>query len=137
MALLTVTELEGRLGYTLAGGLATQAARLIDDATAIVRQIAEGTLDTVDSPNVPAPIVTVMVSMVRRAMNNPLALSGEAIDGHQWQASGSTGVFANKWETKTIRRAVGVLGVGTVVLEGDLPIRSVFGFEDQLIDLLE
>lgn len=137
MALLTVAELEGRLGYTLTGGLATQAARLIDDATAEARQIAKGKLDTVDSPNVPPAVVTAMVSMVRRAMNNPLALSGEAIDGHQWQAAGQTGVFANNWERRTIRRAVGVLGVGTAVLEGELPIRHTFEFEDQLIDLLE
>lgn len=137
MALLTVAELEARIGHTLTGNLSTQATALIEDATAIVRQIAEGKLDAVDSPNVPPAIVTVMVSMVRRAMNNPLALSGEAIDGHQWQAAGQTGVFATTAERRAIRREVGVLGVGTVILEGELPIRHTFEFEDQLIDQLE
>lgn len=134
--LINVTDLEDRIGHTLGGGLATQATALIGDASALVRQAARGQLDTVDPPNVPPTIVTVMWTAVRRAMANPLARSGEAVDGHQWQAAGQTGVYLTRDEIRTIRREVGVLGVNSVVLEGDLPIHSTFGFEDQLGPLL-
>lgn len=136
--LITVAELEGRLGHTLLGGRLTQAVSLIDDASAIVREIASPHLDDVDPPNVPPLIVTVMVAMVRRAQVNPLARSGEAIDGHQWQAGGQTGVFANDIETKKIRRAVGKLGAGSIVMEGDLPIhprQGLTSFDDELSEL--
>lgn len=134
--LITVADLEARLGHTLTGGLNSQAAALITDATALVRQSASPKVVD-DPPLTPPAIVAVMVSAVRRAIANPLARSGEAIDGHQWQEGGATGVFLKTEEIKEIRRAVGKLGVNSAVMENDLPLRSSFGFEEQLIDLLE
>lgn len=134
--LITVQDVEERIGHTLQGALNTQAARRIADASALVRQAAQGLLDAVNPPDVPPVIVTVTVAAVQRALANALARSSEAIDGHQWSAADQTGVFLSKDEKRTIRREVGVLGVNSVILEGDLPIQSTFGFEDELGPLL-
>jgi hypothetical protein len=129
-ALLTLAELETRLGYTLPGALATKAEAELIDASAIVRQHAEGLLDAVEPPDVPPPIVTVMVSMMRRVTINPNAFSGQAIDGHQWQAGQPTGLFANKHEIMTIRKIMGLSGARAIKLEGYLPLHGRHLSED-------
>lgn len=137
--LIVRTDVEARLGYALTGALAAQADARIDDASALVREIAEGNLDAVDavSDNVPPAVVAVVCSMVQRAIANPNARSGESIDGHQWQAGGQTGVFANRHERRVIRRAAGVFGIKEQTLEGFMPLHHAgTAFEDDLLGSL-
>jgi hypothetical protein len=136
-ALLTLAELETRLGYTLPGALSDKAEAELIDASAIVRQHARGLLDAVEPPDVPPGIVAVMVSMMRRVTVNPNAFSGQAIDGHQWQAGQPTGIFANRHEIRAIRRELDLLGIGSIVMEGDLPMpirQGLASFDDELAD---
>ena len=143
MALISITELNERLGRTLAGTEETLALALIDDATALVLQIAAGNGDEPDwtSPSAtPDVIVPVVSNMVRRAMENPRGLSGEQLGDYQWQAGagGAVTIYATRAEERIVRRAAGRLGVGTVYLEGDLPRRGSVGiaYDDDLIDVL-
>lgn len=143
MSLISITQLNARLGRTLAGTELTQATALIDDASALVLQIAAGSGDEPawTSPNqAPDVVVPVVVGMVRRALENPRGLSGEQLGDYQWQAGGGGAVtiYATDGEAKIIRRAAGRLGVGTVYLEGDLPSHGSVGvaYDDELIDVL-
>jgi len=146
VALISIEQLNDRLGRELAGAEETQALALIDDASALVLEVAAGSGDDPDwtSPgDVPDVIVPVIANMVRRALENPRGLSGEQLGDYQWQAGAGTGqasIYATRREERIIRRAAGRLGVGTVQLEGYLQVESGSSggtaFEDQLIDSL-
>jgi hypothetical protein len=140
VGLISIEQLEARLGRALAGNEEDQAEAFIDDASALVLQIAAGQGDEPEwtSPNdPPATIIPVVTSMVRRALENPRGLSGEQLGDYQWQAGqgGQVSIYATSNERRIIRRAAGVLGVGTAQLEGDLAIdTTVSDFEEQWLD---
>lgn len=136
--LVSVTELQARPGFGSADP--GELAALLDDASALVREIAEPNLDTIDHTSVDRPpaIVPVVVSMVRRGFTNPRGLTGEQIDDYAWQAQGQGAagtIYATRREVKLIRRIVNKLGAGTVQLEGFLP-RLDNAFERGLLDSL-
>lgn len=132
MALITTTQLTNRLGRTLTATQETQAEAFIDDASALVIQIAQ--LDTAwTDATVPDSVVPVLVSMVRRALENPRGLTSEQIGNYRWEAApGSLSIYATTDERRIIRRAAGVLSVGTVTLEGYLNAGGVgSAFEEE------
>ena len=135
MALISIDQYQDRVGTTFAGAEATRVNALIDDASALVLQIADMDPEWTDL-TVPAVVVPVVVSMVRRSLENPLGLSGEQIGAYQWQASSgnATAIHATLRETKIIRKAAGRLGVGTVQLEGYMPTAGLLvGTTDDLL----
>ena len=146
MALISIDQLNDRLGRELAGAEETQALALIDDASALVLQIAAGNGDEPawSSPgSTPDVIVPVVANMVRRAVENPRGLSGEQLGDYQWQAGagGQASIYATRREERIIRRAAGRLGVSTVELEGYLQIGpgaegGGTAYEDELIESL-
>lgn len=123
MALISLLQLTDRLGRTLDATQETQAEAFIDDASALVLQIANLDTDWTDA-DVPAAVIPVVVNMVRRAVENPRGLTSEQIGNYQWQASSgssaSSAIYATTQERRIIRRAAGHLSVGTVALEGYL-----------------
>lgn len=139
--LVTVTKLQTRLGRTFDATETSQAEALLKDASALVRDIADDDfLDDAGNLTVPASIVPVVVSMVRRGFDNPRGLTSETLGDYTWQASGNamSGIYATRKEKIVIRRAVSKLGAGTAQLEGYLPLRhdAGTGFEDELIESL-
>lgn len=125
MGLITVQDLETRLGRTLNLTEAAQAEAFIEDASALVQDIA-GTDFMVDGVlTVPGSVVPVVVAMVRRATENPLGRTGENLGDYGWQmnAGGNAPatLFATKREIRIIRRAVQKPRYGAVTLEGQLP----------------
>lgn len=133
--LISIDQLLARPGF--ADVDPGQAQALIDDASALVRDIAAPVV--LDPAALPASLVPVIVGMVRRGFANPLGRTGESIGDYSWQAAGNamSGIYATRKEKIVIRRAVGKLGVGTAQLEGDLPLREVaFGFENELLGSL-
>ncbi len=114
--LIDVADLEERLGYQVESS--SQAGALIDDASALVREIAGW--DDDEPTSVPAAVVPVVVSMVRRGLDNPHGHESEQVGNYRYLGAHTTGVFATAREAKTIRRAAGKAGVGTVGLEGYL-----------------
>lgn len=137
--LIQVTDLETRLGRTLSSTQTTQAEALIDDASALVGDIADTDfLDDAGDLDVPPAIVPVVVKMVRRELENPRGLTMETIGGYTWQSQTQGGpgtLYATRSEKRTIRRAVSKLGAGSAQLEGYMPLRT-FAFEDELIGSL-
>lgn len=139
MALITVAQYEARAATSYAGDELTKVTALIDDASALVNLIAFGTTtaDYWDDTTVPDAVVPVVVSMVRRALENPRGLSGEQLGDYQWQAGQSTSqtIYATRPERRIIRRAAGTLGVGSATLEGYLTTRSVLSeFEEDWLE---
>ena len=120
--LLTLPELEEALGHQLPGALATQAERYLELVSAEVRHIARPHLDEVEPPDVPPLIQLVTTQIMRRVLANPLGLSGSAVDGYQWQASGQTGPFVSRDERERIRSAVGKSAFSAVEMTSYLPV---------------
>lgn len=122
--LITVAQLEARLAYSVD---AAQATTLIDDASALIRDAA-GT-DFLDPDTgalvVPAGVVPVVVRVVNRAIENPLGHDSETQGNYTWRnesRDGSAGVHLTSRDVRDVRRAVGKLAAGSVVMEGDLPV---------------
>lgn len=115
------------------GTVEEQINAFIDDASALVLQIAALETDWTDS-TVPAAVIPVIVNMVKRAVDNPRGLTGEQLGDYQWQSSGGTqtGIYATREERRIIRRAAGTLSVATVALEGFLPTSGI-RYDDDLL----
>lgn len=126
--LITVADLETRLGSSLGETESAQAEALIDDASALVRDVAEDDFINDDGAlDVPPEIVPVVATMVRRSMENPLGRTGETLGDYSWQQQPSGGagmpatLYPTRREKRIIRRAAKKLSVGTMTLEGYLP----------------
>lgn len=122
--LVTTSQVTDRLGPNFNVD-ATQLSSAITDASALVREAAEGELDNVDT-STPTPdlIVAVVVSAVRRALVNPDGFGSEMLQGYRFESAPRTGVFLTKDERRTVRKHAGVLSVGTAELQGYLPSPS-------------
>jgi hypothetical protein len=120
--LITVAQLEPRLMRDFTGGALTNVEGLIDDASALVRQVARTDFAT----SVPATIVAVVAQMVRRALDNPEELTGENIGTYGWQGqqpspSGGS-IYVTRAERRIIREAAGrpaVIGISMDTGLGD------------------
>lgn len=136
--LIDVTAYATRLGRTLDATEEAQAEAYIADASALVRlATGEDFLDELgELGDVPDAIVGVVVAMVRRAVENPRALTGETLGDYSWQAGGSssTGIYLMRAEKRTVRQAVGKLSVGALQLEGDLPVRGFVSLQSLVTD---
>jgi hypothetical protein len=124
-ALIEVSAVEARMRRTFTDADLTQVEAFIADASALVRDIADGRLDDATPATVPAAIVPVIVKMIRRAIDNPAAIAEEGSDStYRWRAvEGATDIYATDREEEIIRGAVGLPGIGCVELEGYLPPR--------------
>ena len=115
--LASLSELEARLGSTPD---TVRALALLDDASALIRAEANYTwIDADGEPEtVPALIVMVCCKVVERVLSNPEGLSGEAIGGYSAQFSNlSSDVYLTKQERRLVRKASGVMPIGTLELE--------------------
>ncbi|GAA3223223.1 hypothetical protein [Actinocorallia longicatena] len=136
-ALITVADLLARPGF---GNVdESQAEAVIDDASALVADVAAPVVLTAQT--LPKSIVPVLVSMVGRGLHNPRGLQSEQLGDYGWQGGGTAaGLYLTREETRIVRRAVGKLGVGTVTLEGDLPlppgVPGPLGYEDRFLESL-
>lgn len=135
-ALATLQQFQTR--YESGVGVADEGRieALLDDASALVRDIIapEDYVDDADELEaVPGAIIAVVCEAARRAFDNPAGLEGETTGNWTWRGSTKTesGVYLTRQEKRTVRRAAGKLGVGTVTLEGFAPIPTV---DDQLLD---
>lgn len=119
--LITLGMYTVRLGRTLNTAQSNQAEAFISDASALVRRIASGELDTVNPDNVPPEIIPVVVSMVRRGIENPRGNTSERIGDYQWAGGG--GLYATEEEAAIVQSAAGLNVIREVTLTNDLPDR--------------
>lgn len=119
--LITLEQLTDRLGSSFSVDT-VQATAYITDASALVRKAADGNLDDVDHTTPPPDaIVPVVVSAVRRALVNPDGAGSESIGDYRTGGLPQDGVFLTKKERSEIRSYYGILSVGSIPLNADIP----------------
>lgn len=133
--LITIDQFEARTGRSLTASQVTQATALISDASALAVDIVGDSDITdawdVDTPGtVPASVVPVVVSMVRRGMDNPHGFTGESNPGYSYTGASGVGVFAERYEVRAIRKAAGTSGVAALNLDSHLPYRAQIAWLD-------
>lgn len=131
--LITVDTFETRTGRTLTAQQAAQVSALITDASALVVDIVNNTVVTSvwTAPEaVPASLVPVVVSMVRRGLDNPGGYESETIGSYRYSGASQAGIFATRQEVKAIRRAVGSDSVTAMNLEAGWPGRTSWSWLD-------
>lgn len=125
--LIAVSDVEARLNTTFSGTDLTQVQAFITDASALVREVTGEDFhddDTGTEEATPAAIVPIMVSMIRRALDNPAGhtqASQQAGPFMMQTQKYGTGIYATKQERRMLRRAVGKLPVASVGMTNDLP----------------
>ena len=120
MSFVTLTDFETRYGGSIPDADSARIQALLSDACDIAADIMATTYE--DGATVPGAVISVIVSAVRRAYDNPMGLTGETVGNYTWQGgrSAGAGIYFTTAEKQTLRRAVGKLGVGQASLEGYL-----------------
>lgn len=95
-------------------------------ATSISWQWGNVSVTTAESVYLPVPdvVVSICCEAVRRAYDNPQGLTGETVGNYTWRGSGGNGgsLYLTPREQRTLRKIAGKLGVGTIGLEGYMPV---------------
>ena len=128
--LITTAQFTARTGRTLTATQTTQVEALISDASALVIDIVgdddiTDTWTAVTPATIPGAIVPVIVSMVRRGLDNPNGYTQESIGSYSYTRSeSSSGVFATRDEVRAIRKAISSSGIAALNLDSHLPVRG-------------
>lgn len=133
--LITVAQFTDRTGRTLTASQTTQVEALIADASALVVDIVNdstvtATWDAATPGTVPAAVVPVVVSMVRRALDNPHGYTSESVGSYSYNGAKTEGIFATRTEERTLRKVTGTAGVGALNLDSHLPYRAPVAWLD-------
>ena len=105
--LATLSEFEARLGQSLSGSDVQRAEALLDDASVLVRDVAEQ--PDWDAGTAPPRAVQITLAVALRAYNNPDGLISERLGDASWGWWHGTqpGVFLTKDEEQALRRLGG------------------------------
>jgi len=120
-ALVSLEEFAARLGG-IAAADEERAQAALDDASALIR-VEAGTEDWVDDEGaletVPDVVVAVCVAVAGRAFRNPDGLRSEQIGTYSvsYGDTTSTAVYLTAADRRIIRRAVGLMSLGSIELE--------------------
>jgi hypothetical protein len=105
--LATLAEFEARLGETLTGSDEVRAEALLEDASTLVRDVAEEP-DWTDT-TAPPRAIQITLAVALRAYNNPDGLISERLGDASWGWWHGTqpGVYLTKDEEQALRRLGG------------------------------
>ena len=144
--LASVGDLEARLGRSFTNDEVTRAVAVLEDATALVREVVgdvvwtdPGTGDLLPL-KVPGSARAVVLRAAERAIRNPGGFSSESSGDYSYQRTGTVqpGVFLTEGEERILRRAVGRTGLWTQpVTRGDLFPDVVFVADQYGGDLIQ
>lgn len=119
-ALVSLDDFTLRLGG-LAAADEERAQACLDDASALIRTEAQTSWvddDGALAETIPDAVVAITYAVAIRAFRNPEGVRSEQIGTYSvTYADGSTAVFLTDGERRSIRRAAGVGGLGSVELE--------------------
>jgi hypothetical protein len=129
--LAAVFDLESRLGRQLEGSDLGRAVAVLEDVSALARDVAGQTWLNVDgsvSASLPTTVKAVVLKSAERAMRNPDGYSAESGGDYSYQRVGvQDGVYLTDREEKLIRRAIGRAGLWTQpVTRGEDECTTVF-----------
>lgn len=131
LPLAGVPDLEARLGRELSEDETGRATALLDDASALVRDVAGKTWidpETDELLPVPGSIRWVVLRAAERAIRNPEGYIQESAGDYSYQRRGAEpGVYLTAGEERAIRKAIGKRGLWTQpVVRGDAYYRTVW-----------
>lgn len=133
--LATIAGLEARLGRTFDASELPRIEALLDDASAMVRDVAgRDWIDPVTGllQPVPGSIRAVVLRSVERAVRNPEGFSAESAGDYSYQRTGvQAGIYLTEGEEKAIRRALGKTGLWTQPVTRNEFQRHTVWYEDQ------
>jgi len=133
--LADVASLEVRLGRTFVDPELSRVTALLDDASALVRDVAGKTWidpDTGLLQTVPGSIKAIVLRMVERAVRNPEGFSAESAGDYSYQRTGvQQGIYITEAEERAIRKALGKTGLWNQPLTRDEEALTVGFVEDQ------
>lgn len=130
--LVGTEAIEARLGRGLTGSEDGKVAAFITDVSGEVYSLVgeDAFQDEDDELDVPDVVVAVVCDAVIRRLENPRGLTGETIGDYNWQRNngraGNALLYLTAAEARAVRRAAGLPGIGTIQLQGDLPVGGVF-----------
>lgn len=132
--LASVEELQDRLGRVLDTVERTRAGAVLDDVSALARDVAGA--DFLDEfgqiTGMPHTVGAVVLKAAERAMRNPEGYTGESTGDYSYQRRGvEDGVYLTEREEKLIRRAMGRGGLWTQPVTRGEPVGSTGWVEDQ------
>jgi hypothetical protein len=143
-ALATVADVEVRLRRSFNEAESAQVAAYILDVSGQIYTFL-GSEDAFHPLGeglslVPQSVRAIVCAAVIRAMDNPRGLTGETLGDYSWQANGggsALGLWLTGYERRLLRRAYGASPVGTLSLEGYLPLNphslDDIGYGDDLV----
>ena len=116
-SLVTLEQLEARLGHPRVGAERAMAEQIIEDASAVVRACG---LPWPDPETAPAVVRTVTLNVAERKMRNPEGFRSEIEGSYQYHlpASAVTGLTLTPPEEKLIAAAAGLRGVVGMPIAG-------------------
>ena len=133
--LAEIPDLEARLGRNIVPSELPRAIAVLEDASALVRDVVGATLwidpDTGATllASVPASVRTVVLRAAERAMRNPDGFSSESAGDYSYQRNAvpGPGVYLTDGELRILRKAIGKTGLWTQqVTRDDTVIDTVF-----------
>jgi Phage protein Gp19/Gp15/Gp42 len=132
--LASVADLEARLGRSFTGGEVARAIALLDDASALARDIAGKTWidpETDELQPVPGSVRWAVLRAAERAVRNPEGYSAESAGDYSFQRTGvQPGVYLTEGEEKAIRRTFGRTGLWTQPITRNEKYYSTVWMED-------
>lgn len=133
--LASIADLEARLGTTFTGTELARATALLDDASALARDVAGTTWTDPDTGvllSIPGSVRWAVLRAAERAIRNPEGYSSESAGDYSFQRTGvQPGVYLTEAEEQAIRRARGKTGLWTQPLTRNEHYYTTVWLEDQ------
>lgn|SRR5690606_2766567 len=134
LPLATVADLEARLGREFDETETARATALLEDASALVRDVAGKTWidpETEELLPVPGSIRWVVLRAAERAVRNPEGFSAESAGDYSYQRTGvQPGIYLTEGEERAIRRAIGKAGLWTQPVTRNEHLYNTLWYED-------
>lgn len=134
LPLATVADLEARLGREFDESELARANALLDDASALARDVAGKTWidpETEELLPVPGSIRWAVLRAAERAVRNPDGFSSETVGDYSYQRTGvQPGVYLTEGEEKSIRKALGKSGLWNQPVTRNEYRQNTVWFED-------
>lgn len=135
LPLATVADLEARLGRQFEESELPRIAALLDDASALARDVAGKTWidpETEELLPVPGSIRWAVLRAAERAVRNPDGFSAETAGDYSYQRNGvQPGVYLTEAEERSIRKAIGKSGLWNQAVTRNEFQRNTVWFDDQ------
>jgi len=135
LPLATVADLEARLGRQFEESELPRIEALLDDASALARDVAGKTWidpETEELLPVPGSIRWAVLRAAERAVRNPDGFSAETAGDYSYQRTGvQPGVYLTEAEERSIRKAIGKSGLWNQAVTRNEFGRNTVWFDDQ------